>query len=196
MQQEKRMKQVLMIALLVASGSVAVAATEKYELDPNHTYPSFAADHMGISFWRGKLNTSSGSVMFDKATGSGTLEVTMDLSSVDFGQDKLNEWATGKEFFDVAKYPQAKFTGKLAGIVNGAPTRVDGELTLHGVTKPVTLKLDRFKCIPHPMYKRDYCGADALATIKRDEFGLTAGKDYGFSMDVMLQIQVEALKAE
>jgi polyisoprenoid-binding protein YceI len=81
-------------------------------------------------------------------------------------------------------------------VQNGVPTRVDGELNFHGVTKPVTLKLDRFKCIPHPMLKRDYCGADALVTIKRDEFGLAAGKDYGFSMDVALRIQVEAIAAQ
>jgi polyisoprenoid-binding protein YceI len=69
-------------------------------------------------------------------------------------------------------------------------------LTLHGVTRPVTLKLALFKCIMHPMLKRELCGADAMGTIRRDEFGLTAGKDYGFKMDVALRIQVEAVAAE
>ena len=75
-------------------------------------------------------------------------------------------------------------------------SRVVGELTLHGVTRPVELKINSFKCMPHPMYKREVCGADASATIQRDAFGISAGKDYGFSMDVVLRIQVEAIQAE
>lgn len=180
---------------LIAAGVVA-AAPVKYEVDPAHTYPSFEADHLGLSYWRGKLNKSSGTVMLDKAAGTGTVEIVMDLTSIDFGYDDLNKWAVGKDFFDTEKYPRATFKGKLGGVQNGVPTRVDGELSFHGITKPVTLKLDRFKCIPHPMLKRDYCGADALVTIKRDEFGLAAGKDYGFSMDVALRIQVEAIAAQ
>ncbi len=81
----------------------------------------------------------------------------------------------------------------LVDFVNGVPTKVSGELTLHGITRPVDLQLPLFKCIPHPMLKRELCGADAMATIKRDEFGLDAGKDYGFKMDVALRIQVEAV---
>jgi polyisoprenoid-binding protein YceI len=183
-------------AAALAACTVAMAAPAEYIIDGDHTYPSVEADHMGISLWRGKINKTSGRVLLDKTAGTGTVDLTIDLSSIDFGQEKLNEWAVGKDFFDVAKYPQATYKGKLEGFNNGVPSRVVGELTLRGVTKPVTLKVNSFKCIPHPMAKRDYCGADALATIKRDEFGLTAGKDYGFSMDVVLRIQVEALKAE
>jgi polyisoprenoid-binding protein YceI len=174
----------------------AVAAPATYEVDPGHTYPSFEADHMGISVWRGKLNTSSGKIVLDKEAGTGTVEITMDLASIDFGHDALNKWAVGPEFFDAAKYPKATYKGKLTGFGKEGKPNVTGELTLHGVTKPVDLKVNLFKCIPHPMLKRDYCGADALAVIQRDQFGLTAGKDYGFSMDVTLRIQVEAVKAE
>jgi polyisoprenoid-binding protein YceI len=176
--------------------TVAAAAPTRYDIDPNHTYPSFEADHMGISLWRGKLNTSSGKVTLDKEAGTGTVEIAIDLASIDFGQDALNKWAVGPEFFDVAKYPQAIYKGKLTGFgANGTPV-VTGELTLHGVTKPVALKVNSFKCIEHPMYKRDYCGADAFVVFQRDQFGLTAGKDYHFNMDVTLRIQVEAVKAE
>ena len=69
-----------------------------------------------------------------------------------------------------------------------------GELTLHGVTRPLDLTIDRFKCIPHPLHKRELCGADALGTFRRDEFGIDAGKDYGFDMNVTLRIQVEAVQ--
>ena len=183
-------------ALLLMVCGAATAAPATYNLDPDHTFPSFEADHMGISLWRGKFNKSTGQVLLDKAGSTGTVKVTIDLASVDFGQDALNVWMTGPEFFDVAKYPTATYAGTLEGFANGAPTRVTGDLTLHGVTKPVTLTINLFKCIKHPMLKRDYCGADALATFNRDEFGLTAGKDFGFRMDVTLRIQVEAIKAE
>ena len=79
---------------------------------------------------------------------------------------------------------------------DGAPTRVDGELTMHGVTRPVALAIHSFKCIPHPMLKRDYCGADASATLRRDEFGIDAGRRYGFDMGVVLRLQVEGVAAE
>jgi polyisoprenoid-binding protein YceI len=102
----------------------------------------------------------------------------------------LKYWDT----FIVAKSPEAHYHGTLTGFVNGTPTRVEGALTLHNVTKPLTLKVKLFKCIPDPMLKRERCGADAFATFQRDEFGLDAGKSYGFSMEVMLQIQVEAIK--
>jgi polyisoprenoid-binding protein YceI len=195
---ESTMKAFALVSLVSAAvlTGAAVAAPATYEIDPNHTYPSFEADHMGISFWRGKLNSSAGKLVWDKDAGTGTVDLTIDLASIDFGQDALNKWAAGPEFFDVAKYPKATYKGKLTGFAPGGTPQVTGELTLHGVTKPVSLKVNSFKCIQHPMFKRDYCGADAFAVIQRDQFGLNAGKDYGFKMDVTLRIQVEALKAE
>lgn len=186
----------LFVALIAAAPTAAVAAKATYKIDPDHTYPSFEADHMGVSVWRGKFNKTTGLVTLDKEAGKGTVDIAIDLNSIDFGQDKLNEWTTGKEFFDTAEFPQATYKGNFAGFVNGAPTRVDGNLTLHGVTKPVVLKINSFKCMPHPMIKRDWCGADAVATFNRDEFGLAAGKDWGFKMDVTLRIQVEAVLDE
>lgn len=179
----------------LAAGVVA-AAPVKYQIEPTHTYPSFEADHMGVSVWRGKLNKTSGTVTLDKAAGTGTLEVAIDLASIDFGLDAMNQWATGKDFFNVSQHSQATYKGRLEGFAHGAPTRVAGELTLHGVTRPVALTINTFKCIPHPMHKRELCGADALGSFQRDQFGLDAGKDYGFKMDVVLRIQVEAIQAE
>lgn len=173
---------------------VAAAAPVRYTLDADHTYPSFEADHMGISTWRGKLNRSKGWVELDRAAGGGSVEVEVALDSIDFGQEPLNAWARGKDFFDAARYPSAVYRGRLAGFVDGAPTRVDGTLTLHGVSRPLTLRIDHFKCIPHPIYKREWCGADALGSFDRGAFGLDAGKDYGFDMRVDLRIQVEALR--
>ena len=190
----KRIPILAALAVLAATGNIAMAAPVDYEIDPDHTYPSFEADHMGISFWRGKFNRTAGTLVVDKAAGTGSVEVSIDMDSIDFGLDSMNEHAKAAEFFDVAKYPKATYKGRLEDFVDGAPTRVVGELTLHGTTKPVELNIDRFKCIPHPLYKRELCGANATATFKRDGFGLAAGKDYGFSMDVDLRIQMEAIQ--
>lgn len=180
--------------LAIFTSSLASAAPANYTFDPMHTYPSFEASHMGISTWRGKFDKSSGTATLDKDAKSGNVKIVVDLKSVDFGLPKLNEFMVGPQFFDTAKYPTAAYKGTLTDFVDGAPTRVDGALTLHGVTKPLALKINAFKCIPHPMLKRELCGADAYATFNREAFGLDAGKSYGFPMDVVLRIQVEALK--
>lgn len=186
-------KLLLAVLTLTVTGSAA-AAGAVYKIDPDHTYPSFEADHLGgLSVWRGKFNRTSGTITLDKAGAKGSVDVTVDMASADFGHDKLNEFAKGKELFETGTYPRATYKGKLGGFVGGTPTRVDGELNLHGVSKPLALKINSFKCMPHPMFKREVCGADALGSFKRDAFGMAAGKDYGFSMDVTLRIQVEAL---
>jgi polyisoprenoid-binding protein YceI len=176
----------------LASGNV-LSAPVSYTIDPTHTYPSFEADHMGISVWRGKMNKNSGTVVLDKAAGTGTVDIMIELASIDFGLPAMNTWATGKDFFNVEKSPRATYKGTLEKFVNGSPTQVNGELTLNGHTRPVNLSIHLFKCIPHPMLKRDFCGADASGSFNRDAFGLSAGKLYGFNMDVGLRIQVEAV---
>lgn len=184
-------------ASLSAVAAPAHAASTTYAIDPDHTYPSFEADHFGgLSVWRGKFNKSSGKIVLDKQAGKGEVEVDIDMASADFGNDKMNEAARGDMLFDTAKYPQASYRGRLAAFKDGKPGEVDGELTLHGVTKPLKLRIQSFKCMPHPMLKRELCGADALATFERDDFGMAAGKDYGFDMTVTLRIQVEAIAAE
>jgi polyisoprenoid-binding protein YceI len=183
------------LAAALIAGS-ATAAPIAYKMDPDHTYPSFEADHMGVSVWRGKLNRTSGNVVLDKSAATGSVDLAVDLSSIDFGMNQLNDWAKGPEFFDTAKYPAAQYKGRLAAFSNGVPSQVIGNLTFHGTTKPVVLKINSFKCMPHPVFKRELCGADASATFKRDDFGLDMGKEYGFDMNVTLRIQVEAIQTE
>ena len=183
------------LSLTVCAG--ALAAPVKYDIDSSHTYPSFEADHMGgLSVWRGKFNSTSGTITLDKEAQTGTVEITIDTSSIDFGHDKLNEHAKSSDMFDVAKYPTATYTGKLVNFKNDAPTEVDGTLELHGVKKPVKLTINKFTCKPHPMLKKEVCGADASAVINREDFGISYGKQFGFDMTVKLAIQVEALKAD
>jgi len=191
------MKHTLITLIVAGALSPAFAAPATYNLDPSHTYPSFEADHMGgLSVWRGKFTRSSGTVVLDAEKKTGTVEVNIDTTSIDFGMEKMNDHAKKEEMFDVEKFPTATYKGKLAKFKDGKPTAVEGELTLHGVTKPVNLQINKFLCKPHPMLKKEVCGADALATFNRKDFGIAYGEAYGFDMAVTLRIQAEGLRAD
>jgi len=190
------MKYALPVAMLALMTGSAIAAPVTYNVDPSHTYPSFEADHMGgLSVWRGKFDKSAGTVVLDKEKSSGTVDITIDAASIDFGMPKLNEHAKSPEMFDVAKFPTATYKGTLTKFKDGVPTEVDGQFTLHGVTKPLTLTINQFKCMISPMTKKEVCGADASATFNRSDYGVSFGDKYGFKQEVKLQIQVEAGRA-
>ena len=182
------------LSALIASAALAAPVT--YNVDPAHTFPAFEADHFGgLSVWRGKVNSTSGKIVYDQEAKAGSVEVTMDMKSIDFGQDALNKHATSGEMLDVTQFPTATFKGKLTKFNGDTPSEVAGELTLHGVTKPVTLKVVKFKCMTNPMSRKDVCGADAAAQFNREDFGVSYGKNLGFDMTIKLLISVEGVKA-
>jgi len=185
----------LLAVLIAASAATAVAAPETFTIDPAHTYPSFEADHMGLSYWRGKYKKTSGTVVLDRAAKTGSLDILIDAGSIDFGLDAMNAHAVKEDIFDVAKYPTVTYKSKTITFKGDQPFSIDGDLTLHGVTKPVTLMVTKFKCIMHPMHKKEVCGADASATFNRADFGITKGIPM-FSPEVRLAIQVEAIKKD
>ena len=181
------------LALIAGHNSSSLAA-DVYKIDPNHTYPSFEADHFGgLSVWRGKFDKTSGSVTLDRENKTGTLDIVIYTKSIDFGHDKMNEHAKSEDMFNVEKFPTANYKSKSITFKDDVPASVEGELTLLGVTKPVTLTINKFKCIEHPMLKREVCGADASTTFNRADFGLTLGLPR-FLPEVKLSIQVEAIK--
>lgn len=185
-----------LLALMTSAGA-AIGAPTTYNIDPDHTHPSFEVDHFGgLSVWRGTFKRTSGKVTLDAAAKTGSVDITIDAGSIDLAHDKLNEHVSGPEILDVAKFPTASYKGTLGGFANGAPTTVTGDLTLHGVTKPVALKIGSFKCIQHPMLKKEVCGADATGMFNRADFGVNFGQQYGFKQDVTLHIQVEGVKAD
>lgn len=193
----------LLACVVLAWATAAVAAPATYRVDPNHTHPLFEVDHFGgLSTWRGLFKTTSGTITLDRDQGTGTVDVVIDVSSIDLGHDKLNELVVGQKIgdwngLDVAHFPTAEYKGTLVDFVQGAPTRVDGDLTLHGVTRPVTLRIGSFKCMPnHPILKREVCGADAYGTFNRADFGVNTGVQYGFRQEVDLRIQVEAYRQD
>jgi polyisoprenoid-binding protein YceI len=191
----------IILALLSSLVSVNVpAAAVTYAIDPNHTHPMFEADHFGISTWRGLFKKTSGTITLDVAEQAGTVDVAVEIGSIDFGHDRLNDMAahsSGSGLFEAAEYPIASYKGKLGGFVDGKPTTVDGVLSIHGITRQLALKIISFKCIAnHPLLKREVCGADATGALNRADFGIDIGKQYGFKMDVMLHIQVEAIRVK
>jgi polyisoprenoid-binding protein YceI len=189
------MKNHIAPLLLILGVTSAMAAPTTYSVDPDHTHPSFEVDHFGgLSTWRGTFKKTSGTVEIDSAAKTGTVDVLIDTATIDFAHDKLNEHVSSPEMLDVSKFPTAEYKGKFVEFANGAPRTVAGVLTLHGVTKPVTLTINSFKCIQHPMLKKEVCGADASGTFNRADFGVNYGQQYGFNQDVLLRIQVEGVK--
>ena len=191
-------KTKLVPALLgIAFGALAggaMAAPANYTIDPNHTYPTFEADHMGVSFWRGKINSSSGKITLDKAAGTGTVEVTIDIASINFGLAAMDEKARSEDFFDAARFPVASYKGTLR-FDGDKPVAVDGYVTIRGVTRPANLRVNLFGCIPHPMLKREVCGADAEGELNWSQYGMKMSQyGQGDAGKVRLRIQVEAIK--
>ena len=184
---------------LVLLSSFCISFTQAkpitYEIDSSHTFPAFEADHMGgLSLWRGKINSTSGEIVLDKDKETGSVNVIMDMSTIDFGHEGMNKHAKNSDMFDVEKYPEAVYKGNLTDFIDGAPTKVKGSLTLHGVTKPVDLDIKSFKCRLHPFKLKQVCGADAYGNIMRDDFGVDYAKRLGFKLEVALRIGVEAIK--
>jgi polyisoprenoid-binding protein YceI len=192
---KRHLLPLLILGVASATAIAANAAPSTYTIDPDHTHPSFEVDHFGgLSTWRGTFKTTSGKVQYDSAAKSGAVDVIIDTASVDLAHDKLNQHVSSPEMLDVVKFPTAEYKGKFSEFSNDAPKSIVGELTLHGVTKPVNLTINSFKCFEHPMLKKQVCGADASGSFNRADFGVNYGQQYGFKQDVLLRIQVEGIK--
>ena len=174
----------------------ASASAQVYNIDASHTYPSFEADHMGLSFWRGKFTKSSGKIVLDRQSKTGgSVEIAIDASTVDFGHAKMNEKARGDEMFNVVKFPTIFYKSTALKYEGERLVAVDGEMTMLGISKPLSLTLTHFKCVIHPLHKREVCGADAHGRFDRSDFGMNIGLPR-FSPEIKLAIQVEGIKAD
>lgn len=186
------------IALLACALLPGAAGAEmvRYEIDPTHTFPSIAFDHMGLSTWRGKFTETEGEVLLDREAETGRVTIRIDPASIAFGLDSMDEAARSADWFDVARYPEARYEGEIV-FADGAPAKVDGQLTFRDVTRAVPLTLTRFKCMPHPALEVEVCGADAAGRLDWSEYGMTHS-DYGKGEAgrTQLRIQVEALKRQ
>lgn len=180
--------------VFAAALTPALAAPERFDIETHHTYPSLEMPHMGLSIWRGKFNKTSGTATLDRAAKTGTAEIVVDANSIDFGHDQMNQFAVGPDFLNAAKYPTMTYKGTLV-FKGDTPTSVEGTLTLLGVTRPVKLVVNSFKCIDHPYYKKEACGADLEGDLNRADFGMTKFVEYDTGK-IHLRIQVEAVRAE
>lgn len=190
---EKHLKTQFAAILIGAAIALPAAAADSYTVDPGHTYPNFEINHLGFSTLHGRFGATTGKITLDTAAKGGSIDITIDATSIDTGHAKRDAHLKSEEFFNVGKFPtltykatKLKFNGdKLAG--------ADGELTLLGVTKPVPLTITAFNCANHPMTKKPMCGANATATLKRSDFGLSAYVP-AVGDEVKITIEVEASK--
>jgi polyisoprenoid-binding protein YceI len=180
------------LVLAAAVAAPAMAAPQTFVTDGTHTFPRFSYSHFGYSTQLSRFNKTTGKIVFDKAAKTGSVDIVIDTKSVDTGSDVFNEHIQGEDFLDTAKFPTATFKSTKVIFEGDKPAKIEGNLTLKGVTKPVTLTVPSFQAMPHPMMKKDAIGANATVTVKRSEFN--AGKYAPYvGDDVTIDIAVEAI---
>ena len=187
------MKKIIALAIAAGISSAAFAAPETYTIESTHTLPRFEYNHLGYSVQLSRFDKTTGTITLDRAAKTGSVDVSIDTTSVNTGYPLFNQHIQGEDFFDTAKYPTITYKSTKVNFDGDKPATIEGNLTVKGITKPVTLTVTSFHCMPHPMLKKDACGANATATIKRSEFN--AGKYAPYvGDDVKLTIAVEAYK--
>lgn len=189
------MKRLALVTALAAFAATAQAAPETFVIDNSHTYPHFSYNHLGFSNQTHKFDKTSGTVVLDRAAKTGSVDVTIDVASINTGYALFNEHIQAADFFDTANHPTITFKSSKMTFKGDQPVSVAGDLSIKGVTRPVTLAITNFKCMPHPMLKVDACGANATAEIKRSEFNM--GKNVPYVSDaVTLSLPIEAVKQQ
>ena len=179
-------------ALFAALASSAIAAPVTYSVDGSHTFARFSYSHFGYSKQQSSFKTTSGKIVFDAEAKTGSVDITIDMKSVNTGFDDFNGHIQGEDFLDTAKFPTATFKSTKVVFEGDKPKSIEGHLTIKGVTKPVTLTVTSFQAMPHPMLKKPALGANAFTVIKRSEFN--AGKYAPYVGDeVRIDIAIEAI---
>jgi polyisoprenoid-binding protein YceI len=186
-----KVRHLLSVVPFLALPIAAQAAPQTYVLDEFHTFPTFSYNHLGYSTQTSRFDKTTGKIVYDKETGTGSAEITIDMKSVSTGNALFNEHIQGEDYFDTAKYPTATFKSTAVRLSGSVPVALEGTLTMKGITQPVTFKITHFKEMMHPMLKREAIGANAVAVVKRSSFN--AGKNVPFVGDeVTINIAMEA----
>lgn len=189
------LRHLLVIALLGCSGA-ALAAPHHYVLDPGHTQVMFTWNHFGFSNPTANLNTIRGTLVYDAQHPSrSSVQVSMPLSGLDTHVPALDEHLKGSDFFNAAKYPDVTFKSTRVVAEDAHHLKVIGNLSAHGVTRPVTLHVTINKVGTQPMWKAPAVGFDATATLKRSDFGVGAYVPM-VSDTIHVRITVEAIDAK
>lgn len=187
------MKKLIFVLTLCGFATSAYAAPETYNIDASHTAPRFEYTHLGYSKQVHRFDKTSGKIVFDRAAKTGSVDISIDTKSVNTGHALFNKHIQNVDYFDTKKYPTITFKSTAVKFDGDKPVAVDGNLTIKGVTRPVTLTVTSFQAMPHPMLKRDAIGANAVTEIKRSDFNMGKSAPY-VSDEVTLSIAVEAVK--
>lgn len=178
---------------LAALAAIPAAAEETYVIDPVHSQPQWEARHIGFSNQHGNFGKATGKIVLDRAAKKGSVDVVIDATSIRTYDTRLDAIVKGERFFNVEKYPTITFKSTALSFDGDKLVGVDGELTMLGVAKPVTLKVADFRCGEQTFNKKPMCGAEATTTIKRSEWGMTNGLNIGNPADdIKLTLPVEA----
>lgn len=187
------MNKIMIAIALAASVTVSAYAADSYTIDPNHTFPVFEVNHLGYSVQHGRFNKSSGNITLDMAARSGSVDLTIETASLDMGFPVWDEHMSADGFFNTAKFPTMTFKSNKLIFKDDKVVAAEGQFTLLGVTRPLTVSVSGFKCGDHPMNKKPMCGANIGATIKRSDFGMTKYVP-AISDEVQIRAPVEAYK--
>ena len=186
----KKLSAALVFASLAAGSALAAPVT--YTVDSSHTYPRFSYSHFGFSTQLSSFTNTTGKVVFDAEAKTGSVDIVIDMKSVNTGFADFNGHLQGEDFLDTAKFPTATFKSTKVVFEGDKPKSIEGQLTIKGVTKPVTLSVTGFQAMPHPIIKKPALGANAFTTIKRTEFN--AGKYAPYVGDeVRIDVAIEAV---
>ena len=184
--------RIALVALLASLSGAALAAPQTYVLDNGHTFPRFSYSHFGYSTQLSRFDHTTGTVTYDAAAHTGSVDITIDTKSVDTGYALFNEHIQGADFLDTAEFPAATFKSTKVVFDGDKPASIEGVLTLKGVSRPVTLAVTSFQAMPHPMMKKDAIGANAFVVVKRSDFNMGKHAPY-VGDEVRIDIAVEAI---
>lgn len=186
------------VALVLPLG--ALAAPESYTVDPTHTFPHFEVSHFGVSNWRGRFEKTTGKFTIDRAAKAGSVDITVQTASLSSGDhDKgarprsLDDHLRTPDFFNVAEFPTMTYKSNAVKFTGDNPVSIEGNLTLLGVTKPLILRVENWKCMAHPFNKKEMCGGNASGSFKRTDFGMKFLVP-AVSDETKLWIQIEGYK--
>lgn len=187
------MRRLLFTTALALACVPVLAEVETFTVDPRHTFPSYEIGHFGYSFQRGRFNKTAGRITLDTEAKKGSADIVIDATSVSTGVEKLEEHIRSDDFLKTAAHPQMTFRSSQFVFEGDVLKKAIGDLTMAGVTRPVTLDVMHFHCAPHPVNKRKVCGAELVAQIRRSDFGIRYGLP-ALSDEMTLRINVEAIK--
>ena len=187
-------KSLSLLAAAAVLSTAGIAQAADYAIDPTHTFATFEIGHFGATTNRARFDKKEGTVQFDRAGKTGKVEISFDATSVNSGTPAFDKHLQSADLFNAAAHPTIKFVSDKFVFKGDNVSEVTGQLTLLGKTAPITLTANQFACYQSPMLKREVCGGDFEATIDRTQWGMNYGVDWGFSKNVRLVVQVEAVK--